>query len=791
MADHTTRRTTTDRLEEAITRLSTCQSTLTDKYAELSEKVDSILDHLRLKETTQNPPSSNSQFTQRNPVKLDIPRFDGRDLLGWIFKISQLFEYQNTPEEERITVASFYLDGAALSWYQWMFRNGFITSWSGFLQALESRFAPTFYDDPKGALFKLTQRGNVNEYLTEFERLANQGIGLPPPFLLSCFISGLTPKIRREVLALQPISLPQAIALAKLQEDKLRDRRMTTRPNFTSPSSNSRPNNPIQSSSLPSSSSQQRTKPPFIQRTPEEMAFRRERGLCYNCDDKWNPGHRCKGGILLLIADNPVTEEDTREVSLDSITTNEEDLPDQSQPTSDDTHPHISLHALSGLPSSETFRLSSIIKHARITILIDSGSTHNFLQPRIAQFLHLPTQKTTPFQVLVGNGSVLDCNQICPNTQLSIQGNSFDVTFHLLPISGADAVLGIAWLKQFGPIITDYTSFIMRFNHLGQAIELRADIAIGPEPASTTQVKRLIRTGSTSALLHLRILPTHQPEPSTTHLPHPIPAINTLLTRYQKLFQTPNHLPPPRDVVHRINTHPATAPMNVRPYRYPHFQKTEIEKQVSNLLSAGLIRPSTSPYSSPVLLVKKKDGTWRLYVDFRSLNVVTIRDRFPIPTIDELLDELGQASWFSKLDLRQGFHQILMHELDNEKTAFHTHHGHYEYLVMPFGLCNAPSTFQGAMNSVLTPFLRRFATVFFDDILVYSDSLPSHISHLETIFQTLLQGQYYLKQAKCLFAQEQLEYLGHVVSGRGVEPEPSKVRDILDWPTHDSRLHIH
>ena len=130
--------------------------------------------------------------------------------------MNQLFQYQNT---------SYPLDGAALSWYQWMFTNGLITSWQGFLQALESRFAPTFYDDPKGALFKLVQRGSMNDYLTEVERLANRVIGLPPPFLLSCFISGLNPELRREVLALQPISLLQATALAKLQEEKLRDKR--------------------------------------------------------------------------------------------------------------------------------------------------------------------------------------------------------------------------------------------------------------------------------------------------------------------------------------------------------------------------------------------------------------------------------------------------------------------------------------------------------------------------------------------------------------------------------------
>lgn len=188
MADHTTRKTITGRLEDAIARLSTSQSTLIDKHADLVDKylelfgkVDSILDHLHLRSPKQIHSTPNNHFHQRNSVKLDISRFDGRDPMDWIFKISQLFEYQNTSEEERITVALFYLDGAALSWYQWMFRNGFIMSWSGFLQALESRFAPSYYDDPKGALFKLTQRSTMNEYLTEFKRLANRVIGLPSP----------------------------------------------------------------------------------------------------------------------------------------------------------------------------------------------------------------------------------------------------------------------------------------------------------------------------------------------------------------------------------------------------------------------------------------------------------------------------------------------------------------------------------------------------------------------------------------------------------------------------------
>lgn len=154
-----------------------------------------------------------------------------------------------------------------------------------------------------------------------------------------------------------------------------------------------------------------------------------------------------------------------------------------------------------------------------------------------------------------------------------------------------------------------------------------------------------------------------------------------------------------------------------------------------------------------------------------------------MPTIDELLDELGNSTWFSKLDLHQGFHQILMDKDDIQKTAFRTHQGHYEYTVMSFGLCNAPSTFQATMNELLKPFLRKFVAIFFDDILVYSSSFELHLTHLDCVFSTLLEDRFFLKGSKCLFGQRQLEYLGHIVSGKGVEPDPSKIKAMVDLPT--------
>jgi hypothetical protein len=200
------------------------------------------------------------------------------------------------------------------------------------------------------------------------------------------------------------------------------------------------------------------------------------------------------------------------------------------------------------------------------------------------------------------------------------------------------------------------------------------------------------------------------------------------------------------------------------------------------LLKCGVITKSRSPYATPVVLVQKKDGSFRLCIYYHGLNKIKIKNKFPIPFIDEMLDELHRARFFSKLDLRSGYYQISVRLEDVPKTTFHTHKGNYKFKVMPFGLTNSPATFQETMNELFHPHLRKYVLVFFDNILVYSKTWREHINHLGQVLSILEKNQLYEKVSKHTFGKEEVVYLGHIISKKGVKVDPNKIKAITEWP---------
>ncbi|GJZ75540.1 putative reverse transcriptase domain-containing protein [Tanacetum coccineum] len=249
-------------------------------------------------------------------------------------------------------------------------------------------------------------------------------------------------------------------------------------------------------------------------------------------------------------------------------------------------------------------------------------------------------------------------------------------------------------------------------------------------------------------------------------------------------------LPPTRQVEFQIDLVPGAAPVARAPYRLAPSEMKELSEQLKELSDKGFIRPSSSPWGAPVLFVKKKDGSFRMCIDYRELNKLTVKNRYPLPRIDDLFDQLQGSSVYSKIDLRSGYHQLRVREEDIPKTAFRTRYGHYEFQVMPFGLTNAPAVFMDLMNRVCKPYLDKFVIVFIDDILIYSKNKQEHEEHLKLILELLKKEELYAKFSKCEFWIPKVQFLGHVIDSEGIHVDPTKIKSIKDRTSPKSLTEI-
>lgn len=265
-----------------------------------------------------------------------------------------------------------------------------------------------------------------------------------------------------------------------------------------------------------------------------------------------------------------------------------------------------------------------------------------------------------------------------------------------------------------------------------------------------------------------------------------VSALRGLLASYQDVFDLCDRpLGQTTVVKHRINTGDAN-PVHRRPYRVSSTERHVIQQEVDKMLARDIIEPSSSPWASPVVLVRKKDNSWRFCVDYRNLNKVTKKDVYPLPRIDDALDCLSGANYFSSIDLRSGYWQISVDDLDREKTAFITPDGLYQFKVMPFGLCNAPATFERMMDALLHGFKWSICLCYLDDVIVFSPTFETHLERLSTILSVFRKAGLQLNSSKCHFGRRQLTVLGHLVDSSGVRPDPEKIRAVKDFPVPTS-----
>jgi hypothetical protein len=336
------------------------------------------------------------------------------------------------------------------------------------------------------------------------------------------------------------------------------------------------------------------------------------------------------------------------------------------------------------------------------------------------------------------------------------RGIAFPANLIVMGTQGIDVILGMNWLDKYQAVISCDKRTIKLVSPLGEEVVTEL---VPPEPKKGSCYQMAIKNSEADPSESIRV-------------------VSEFLDVFPK--DLPG-MPPERNVEFAIELLPGTAPIFKRAYRISGPELVELKKQIDELSEKGYIRPSTSPWAAPVLFVEKKDGTKRMCIDYRALNEVTIKNKYPLPIIEDLFDQLRGASVFSKIDLRSGYHQLRIRPSDIPKTTFITKYGLYEFTVMSFGLTNAPAFFMNMMNSVFMDYLDKFVVVFIDDILIYSQSEAEHADHLRMVLQRLREHQLYAKLSKCEFWISEVLFLGHIINKEGLAMDPKKVADILNW----------
>ena len=484
---------------------------------------------------------------------------------------------------------------------------------------------------------------------------------------------------------------------------------------------------------------------------------------------------------------------------------------------------------------SSLIRLPVIINDIKANTLLDPGSTSHFISQNYVNKNQLPITKSEhTIEIQLADGTQQISNNI---VKVKVNfGNKYTeyISFVVLPIPNYDAIIGMPFLEKNNPIIDwkkksvkvygnylptitscptpksgNYKQSIInkQFNLISikqldreYKAELLEEVFLihfrGTSESESTGTSVVVDPTNTKKELNKMnlnsVVSTPQVKVSNSKTKEEILS-NKLYEEYSDVFpdDLPKCLPPKRHVDHKIDMVDGSSPIAKQAYRMSPKDLDELKKQLDDLISHGFIQPSISPYGAPVLFVKKKDGSMRLCIDYRALNKSTIKNSYPLPRIDELLDRLGGCKYFSKIDLRSGYYQVRISEEDIYKTAFRTRYGHYEFTVLPMGLTNAPATFMRLMQDIFIDYLDKFVISYLDDLLIYSRTLEEHERHVKLVLNKLRENKLYAKKSKCEFYKREVNFVGHIVGEYGKRVESNKIKAIMDWPIlkniHDVR----
>lgn len=446
---------------------------------------------------------------------------------------------------------------------------------------------------------------------------------------------------------------------------------------------------------------------------------------------------------------------------------------------------HLSVHTIDHRQGKDLLTFTASLAGRKVNILIDGGAGGNFISKDTMNKYRFDKYTIPEYLLVFANGEKAKCNQRTKRLHLELQGYRRDIELDVASIDNYDIILGKPWLSQENPCI-NWKDNTITLNQQGRQTIVRPNLAEEDvqnkvSVVSAMSIKRLAKQINNDCDMYIYLIKVNSNNDKVETIEPS--KIMPLIQEFSDILtkELPYGQPPERHIDHRIPTEVGAKCPHRAPYRLSQKEAEDVQNQIEELIKKGHIRPSCSPYGAPVLVVKKKDGSIRMCIDYRALNKITIKNKYPLPLIDDLIDCLRNARVFSKIDLRSGYHQVRVHPDDISKTAFRTHYGHFEFLVLPFGLTGAPATFMSLMNDTFRPYLRKFVVVFLDDILIYSRNIEEHLEHLRIVLEILRKERWYANKSKCCWAVTEVEYLGFKVGKGEIKPMQDKIQKIKDW----------